>query len=466
MAQPICFMVMPFGTKPTGLEPGKGPVEVNFDVLWSKALEPTLRELGYAPVRADQDTGALIIGQMLRRLAHADLVVADVTIANANVYYEIGVRHAAQERGCVLVGADWAKPVFDLAQMRRIGYPLPDGTLDDAAATGVRAVLLEGIGSMRHGTTPVFEAVPGFPQTDGDEASVRAFRDEAAALADWGERLAGIRAMSDRAERTARALALRDELLGQPALADGVALEMLNFLRDATSDWQVTLDWISAMPAHLRDRVDVREQRLLAQAKLKSEELDERIGALQQLIDESGPSSERCGLLGGRFKELYDRLGKVLAEEQDDSRKVKLEMDREDALDDAIAAYASGMQCDLNDYFPSCNLPGLLAIRAREGDADLARTAAGVTSVACQRAKERGGSDPWLNPTLLLAAFQAGDVKLAGDLARQVRRDGPAQWQLESVLQDLRRTVEHSADGAARPRLEAIVEQLERVNAG
>ena len=95
MAQQICFMVMPFGVKPTGLEPGTGPVKVDFDALWNKAFKPLIEQLGYTPFRADADTGALIIQEMIERLAYADIVVADVSIPNANVYYEIGVRHAA-----------------------------------------------------------------------------------------------------------------------------------------------------------------------------------------------------------------------------------------------------------------------------------------------------------------------------------------------------------------------------------
>jgi hypothetical protein len=39
---------------------------------------PTIQSLGHDPVRADQDTGALIITQMVERLYFADLVVADI----------------------------------------------------------------------------------------------------------------------------------------------------------------------------------------------------------------------------------------------------------------------------------------------------------------------------------------------------------------------------------------------------
>jgi hypothetical protein len=40
-------------------------------------------------------------------------------------------RHAAQEKGCVLLAADWSKQLFDVAQMRTVRYPLPKGDIDD-----------------------------------------------------------------------------------------------------------------------------------------------------------------------------------------------------------------------------------------------------------------------------------------------------------------------------------------------
>jgi hypothetical protein len=87
------------------------------------ALRPAIESLNYTPVRADQDLGGLIIPEMIERLAISDLVIADVSIPNPNVYYELGIRHACQRRGCVLIAAEWAKPLFDIQQMRQLRYP-------------------------------------------------------------------------------------------------------------------------------------------------------------------------------------------------------------------------------------------------------------------------------------------------------------------------------------------------------
>jgi len=107
-------MIMPYGVKPTPQHEGSAaPRTVNFDRLWDTALRPAITNLGYNAVRADQDLGALIIHEMIQRLAISDLVVADMSIPNGNVYYEVGIRHAAKSQGCVLISADWAQPLFD-----------------------------------------------------------------------------------------------------------------------------------------------------------------------------------------------------------------------------------------------------------------------------------------------------------------------------------------------------------------
>jgi len=131
----VCFMVMPYGKRVTGVDAPNAPKEVDFDRLWEEAYRPALLKLGYEPVRADMDLGALIIKEMLERFVIAHLVCADISIPNGNVYYEIGVRHAAQEKGCVMLAADWAKPLFDIAQMPRLVYPLAAGSVPDSCAT-------------------------------------------------------------------------------------------------------------------------------------------------------------------------------------------------------------------------------------------------------------------------------------------------------------------------------------------
>ncbi len=182
MPKPICFMIMPFCKKPTQSEAGRGVPEIDFNALWDRAFAPTIIALSYEPVRADQDVGALIITQMIERLYFADLVLADMTIPNGNVYYEVGLRHAAREVGCVLLAADWSKPLFDVTQMRTLRYPLPDGDIGEATAQAISAAIKGPIESLARGVSPMFESISGYP-SKVDEAAASTMKDVMAAMA-------------------------------------------------------------------------------------------------------------------------------------------------------------------------------------------------------------------------------------------------------------------------------------------
>jgi hypothetical protein len=121
------------------------------------------------------------------------------------------------------------------------------------------------------------------------------------------------------------------------------------------------------------------------------------------------------------------------------------------------------MQCDLNDYYPSCNLPRLYRARGDPDDARRASAATQVAMLACERAKARGSQDEWLNPTLLGLAFDAGDIGTARRLIADVRREGPAAWKLETTLADLERSVQQLADDGSRTAFSQLLETLRSI---
>ena len=203
------------------------------------------------------------------------------------------------------------------------------------------------------------------------------------------------------------------------------------------------LDYTGSMPASFRDLDLVKEQ--ISLARSKSGDHLEAIGALEQLIQQRGDSSERRGLIGGRYKKLADaalRAGDRLA--------------YEDYLDQSIESYEQGLRVDLNDFYPSSNLPFLYRERGREGDEQKAVMAARLARLAC----ERDMQNPWARPTLLTLAFFDEDPERAADYARQVRREGPAKWQLETTIDTLERSVRQALKPASSGRLAAILDQL------
>jgi hypothetical protein len=134
MPRPICFMIMPYSTKPTGVPAGGGgPDKVNFDRLWEVALGPAIDNADYEPVYANEDTCTLI-----NRLG---LVLTDASIPNSTVYYEVGIRHAAQKQCCIMTATTWSKPLFDIDQMRQIRYALPDESVSDDTASEISRIV-------------------------------------------------------------------------------------------------------------------------------------------------------------------------------------------------------------------------------------------------------------------------------------------------------------------------------------
>lgn len=444
--EPIAFMVMPFGRKKTGTTQKGGPTEVDFDKLWDRVYRPVLLDLGYKPVRADQDVGALIISEMLQRLTLADLVVADVSLPNANVYYEVGVRHAARRVGCVLIVADWADPVFDLRQIRQLRFPLADGGVDEVSAESARGTLREKLADLTNGASPVFQAVPGFPDHI-DPAHVSAFQEFVTDLSDFDADVRAAR-LAPIAEQPTKVIQVVQRHGHKRVVREAVVIELVRLLRDLVS-MDSMLEYIDTLPPHVARYPLIVEQRCLALGKTGDSVA--AAGRLEQLIKDEGPTPERLGLLGGRYKEL-----RRAATTPADSRRF---------LDLAIESYRRGMLLDLNEYYCASNLPRLYRARRDAEDDRLASEAERVAAMACRRGIELGVADEWARSTLLTLAFDTGDVPQARQLCSEASLNPAIAWQLKSTVDDLRDTVDKLTDDAVRVQLEEVLSELAQLQA-
>lgn len=127
--KPRAFVIMPFGARmPVGFGPQEMALackrKIDFDLVFKELFEPALLQAGYEVVRADSEVAAGDIRtDMFFELVTADLVVADISILNANVFYELGVRHGVCPRGVFIVNGNVmpSRP-FDVAPDRSFSY--------------------------------------------------------------------------------------------------------------------------------------------------------------------------------------------------------------------------------------------------------------------------------------------------------------------------------------------------------
>lgn len=446
--RPVCFMVMPFRRRPVEGATGPGaPGELDCDALWDRVFRPVIADLGYLPVRADAETGAVIVKDMLERLAYAHLVLADVSLPNGNVYYEIGLRHVARATGCVLLAASWSRQLFDIEQFRAVRYPLTDGLVPESEAEGIRDLLRQAIPPMASSTTPWHEIVAA-----PSGLSPAAFREQSEATSRFQARMRSAR-LAPRDARAGLVQAIVADVGDASLSIPEVAIELLMLVRDEVG-WPAVLEFIGRLPTSSRALPFVQEQELLAQAE--AGQPFEAIGRLEELIARQGETPERHGLIGGRYKRLWrqarqTRLGTGQASPALDERRY---------LNHAIDHYTRGMSLDYNRYYCSCNLPPLLRARGKPGDAAQAAVVGHFVVAACERARTRGEQDEWLKPTLLGAAFQAQDVDKAEALAEQIEEEGAAAWKLDTTLSDLRLSAEQAGDEDARRALVAVCDRL------
>jgi hypothetical protein len=96
---------------------------------------------------------------MIERILSSDLVVVDITTLNANVFYELGIRHTAQLSGTVLVHMA-NKPIpFNIGGMRVVEYECdtPEGIAhsQDILEANIRNSLVDrNVDSLVHALIP------------------------------------------------------------------------------------------------------------------------------------------------------------------------------------------------------------------------------------------------------------------------------------------------------------------------
>jgi hypothetical protein len=110
-----CFIIIPIGEE-------NSSERDRSDQIFKYILEPVLNANGYNAIRADHINQPGQIGtQVIKHIIEDELVIADLTNHNPNVFYELAIRHTIGKPVIQIIDIGTSIP-FDVAQSRMIKF--------------------------------------------------------------------------------------------------------------------------------------------------------------------------------------------------------------------------------------------------------------------------------------------------------------------------------------------------------
>ncbi|MEW5984975.1 MAG: hypothetical protein AB1806_21685 [Acidobacteriota bacterium] len=169
-----CFAIMPYG----GLDEAK---RKHYQGVYQSIIAAAAAKAGCDVRRSDiAGEPGNITHDIIRDLAEADVVIADLTESNANVFFELGIRHVFRKSGTVhVVDKNSALP-FDVRQYRTIPYSTDLAELPEVV-DAIAAAIAKRQAQPTRSDNPVHDALPSLPinvRSIGEDA----MRDQVEAL--------------------------------------------------------------------------------------------------------------------------------------------------------------------------------------------------------------------------------------------------------------------------------------------
>jgi tetratricopeptide (TPR) repeat protein len=201
------FVAMPYGEREGLLdhEDPRSGCKIHFDEVWKDLIEHAIPET-FTARRADDLREPGLIDQLYNEwLLDADVVLADLTFANPNVFYELGIRQALSRKGTVLIAQARTRLPFDVRNQFVLNYDYFKAPSIHKFQRDLRQAILNAAASERG--SPIHTFLPGlfvgrFNPGDGPDTVIAGLRRRVSEL----EAAAAHAATRDGAERLRRKL--------------------------------------------------------------------------------------------------------------------------------------------------------------------------------------------------------------------------------------------------------------------
>jgi len=451
--QPLLFVAMPFGKKKA-----PGGYEIDFDSIYQNAIKPAGEAADLEVIRADEErTGGIIHVPMFERLLLSEVVIADLSIANPNVFYELGVRHSAKPRATVLIFGQEAggnQLPFDVQLMRALPYTLCEGVLTDEAAADLREKLgqklRDAVADLETKDSPLFQLISQYPGINLPDEVTESFRDRARKIDSICESLSDARRLPP-AEAAKKIKEIEATLGNIKQIPTEILVDLLLSYRDVKA-WDEMILLVESLPKTVANAITVREQ--LAFALNRRNQIGDReraVSILEEVITKFGASPETCGILGRVYKDYgadAEKAGKP-------SRAAAY-------LDEAINWYRRGFEADPREYYPGINAATLLFKKGDEASLAEVKQLTPAVSFAVARRGGINSRDYWDVATVLEAALLGEDWAYAQRAAQKLAIIKAPTFGLDTTLNNLKIIRDtRKARGVTTEAIEKIIGLLE-----
>jgi hypothetical protein len=337
------FIIRPFGTK-------KG---IDFDRVESELIGPALS--GHkitGRTTGDSLRQGNIRAEMFQRLLTADVVIVDITIMNANVFYELGIRHALRNKRTFMIrGSSTELPAdevpFDLKTDRYLSYDVMNPAEALSRLTeGLRQTLLSD-----DKDSPVFQLLPELIEQDKSRFLV--------VPGDFREEVERAQCQDKTRHRWGDLKLLQTEVRGFQWEAEGLRVVGRAQIREKA--YEHARDTWESIRAN--DPNDKEANTWLGTIYQKLGNMPESNIALQRVLEDPCTTqwerAEARSLIGRNLKEKWKAAWINLPAAQRQSAAL-----RSPYLKQSYEEYKRGFIEDLNHYYSGINALGMLKTMA------------------------------------------------------------------------------------------------------
>jgi tetratricopeptide (TPR) repeat protein/calcineurin-like phosphoesterase family protein len=285
--RPDVFVIMPFGKRE---HPSTSPEPLDFDTVYKDIIRAAAEDVNWNATRIDDTpfTGE-VSHHFIERLLHADLVLADVSVPNGNVYYELGVRHGIAAGGTILIALEGSELPFDIRNQRTIFYTLTQDGLRKARSEIADALrFYEPVGS----PNPVRRHLVTLGESSNPVHDAAAFDAE----------------FNGRIERAATAEQMRAVWSWAKHLRPQPMSGLLRLARrfGELGDWSAAVETLRSAVSQYVNDYEAHRQLAFSLRKLDPDAYDEAEVEFKKALFLNPDDPEALGMLGG----LYKRQGR------------------------------------------------------------------------------------------------------------------------------------------------------------